>query len=377
MQNMRTFVESKMSELGERPGKLAAVKAFEEALRLKKLDPNEVSLRDLYEAFVGPVGRTSRAAFVIQESAIDTSFFQHAAGVFITTKIMEAYSAVPRIGRDLVTVQQTRKVNNRIVGFVGVEALKDVSEGGLYPDGTVYDRWADGTVGSKRGRILAITEEAINEDDTGGILKLAGDLGELAAEDEEIHILNGIINPTYKPNGTTTAFFATSGSVTNDKTGNALSTYANVETIMKLAAAIKQPNDRPMIVNFNTLLVPFALLATANSIANATQIVRSPSIAPPAEKIDTIGSTPIPIPGIKSTMLLDQLTPPAGAAATNWYIGDPKKAFVFLEYWPLQVTAMPATSEDGFNRDITFKYKVRRRGTLVAQDNRFWFRSRA
>lgn len=372
----RKFVEAKMAEKGEKPGKAEAIAALQEALRQRKFAPSDLSIRELYEAFVGPMPPRSRASF-LTESAVDTSFFQHAAGVFITAALMEAYQAVPRVGRDLVKVIQTRKTNNRIVGYVGVEALKDVEQGAPYPDGTVYDRWADGTVGSKRGRILAITEEAINEDDTGQVLKLASDLGELAAEDEELHILEGIINPTYKPNSVSTAFYAAAGSLINDKTGNALKNYTSLEEVMKLAINIKGPNGRPMIVNFKVLLVPFSLLATANSIVNATQVVRSATLVPPDAKIETFSPTPLPVPKVVSTMLLDQITAPAGAAASNWYMGDPQKAFVFLEYWPLQVTAMPASSEDGFNRDVTFKYKVRRRGTLVAQDSRFFFRSRA
>ena len=54
----------------------------------------------------------------------------------------------------------------------------------------------------------------------------------------------------------------------------------------------------------------------------------------------------------------------AAAAAQKYWLGDPAKAFAYMENWPITVVQAPNNSEAEFNQDIVARYKASGAGGL-------------
>ena len=55
----------------------------------------------------------------------------------------------------------------------------------------------------------------------------------------------------------------------------------------------------------------------------------------------------------------------AAAAKKWWFIGDFKKAFAYMENWPITVTRSPVHGEAEFSQDIVVRYKASERGAAA------------
>jgi hypothetical protein len=65
----------------------------------------------------------------------------------------------------------------------------------------------------------------------------------------------------------------------------------------------------------------------------------------------------------------------AGVAAVEakkwWFVGDFRKAFAYMENWPITVTQAPINSEADFNNDILLRFKASERGAAAVINPRF------
>jgi len=58
-----------------------------------------------------------------------------------------------------------------------------------------------------------------------------------------------------------------------------------------------------------------------------------------------------------------------------WLLGDFRRAFAYMENWPITVTQSPANSEAEFNQDILIRFKASERGAAAVIDPRYVVRS--
>ena len=69
----------------------------------------------------------------------------------------------------------------------------------------------------------------------------------------------------------------------------------------------------------------------------------------------------------------------AGHAADDakkwWFIGDFRKAFAYMENWPITVTQSPPNSEAEFNQDIVVRFKASERGAAAVINPRYVVKS--
>ena len=63
------------------------------------------------------------------------------------------------------------------------------------------------------------------------------------------------------------------------------------------------------------------------------------------------------------------------AAVAHWYIGVPKKCFVWKEIWPLTVTTAPTNNEAQFTADIWARFKTSYKGVAGVREFRYMVRS--
>jgi hypothetical protein len=347
-----------------------------------KLRPDQFSIRELWEGFVGDVEETLPSAggeSLIQEEVNSTGFVA-TSRLLIAATVIAAYNSVPTIGDQLVTDMPSKKRFETIAGFTESEGLKDVNESMPYEDSGLGEKYVTSQVG-KRGRLIYVTEEAIMEDQTGQLLMRAQRIGKMAAIDKEKTIINGVLDKfgtVYKPSGTATGLYSTThgnlmgtaGAVTGFTTAVPLVDWSDIDEVEQFyPLSIKDDraigDQDPIIWSPDTLLVPNAKKATGLRIRNATEI----RIKTDSGNTNTVFTNPkagmfnvLSSPFIASSGV-------AGAAA-DWYYGNFKDQFYWHNVWPVQTFAQGANSQNAWERDVVAGYKVRYLGGVMAMDFR-------
>src|SRR6476660_8946132 len=61
----------------------------------------------------------------------------------------------------------------------------------------------------------------------------------------------------------------------------------------------------------------------------------------------------------------------AATAKKYWFVGDFRRAFAYMENWPITVTQAPLGSEAEFNNDIVLRFKASERGAAAVINPRY------
>lgn len=372
--------------------------------KIPKLRAEDVSLRALWEGLVGPVDETLDSAkragafnYLEMQEAIDATAFPSATGVLIASRVIEGYSnAEGMIGDEMVTVMQSRLKSERVVGFTSLEGPEEVAESMPYAESSFEEKYVT-TETAKKGRILEITEEAIYFDQTGQILMRASRLGEMIREEREEIIVAGVLDvggssgltvggrkyrTVYRPGGTATTLYSTGNlNLVGSSTPVPLVDWTDIdEAMLHHAENIRDDRAvsgerRPIIWMPKVLLVARKKAATGARILSATE-VRSGDITSGAGD-QTISGNPLKsIVGnlrVLSSPLMDYLAGVSGSQyndSDDWFLGDPKRQFVWQEIWPLQTFRAVQDDEARFRRDIVSRLKARYYGGFFALDHR-------
>ncbi len=351
-----------------------------------EVKPEDFSLRELWEACIGPVSQTlpyamqsagegflSESAWTM-EAAAGTNLFQTVTGELVAQKIIEAYdNTAGFIGDDLVTVMPSKIRNERIAGFIAAEGPKEIEEGHPYDESTLADKYVT-TVEAKKGRILSITEEAIYFDQTGQLLMRAASIGEQIRQERERVIVRGVIDAdysagvsgVYRPSGTLEELYPTDASNNNYiSTVTALTDWTDIQEVLTYHAT-NVTDDRtgggqPIVWMPKILLTSVADSAVAARIVSATE-VRSGSVA----NEQTIAGNPhLNKYAPMSSPFVDQDN------ADDWFLGDFKRQFIWKEIWPIQVFRQGRDSDMAFERDVVARFKARYYGGINATDERW------
>lgn len=351
-----------------------------------ELQPEDISLRELWEALIGPVSETlenahgrmfSRGSQLIpmgvqesEGSAVMTASFTDITGVLLASKLIAGYNLPGYIGDLLLDTMPSRLQVERYAGFTALEQPFEVREGAPYKESGFIDKYATSEA-LKKGRLLNITEEAIYFDRTGQLLKKAMDLGEKARLERETVMLNcatdrfaGAGRFIYSPLGVGEALYRLVGTATsptvNQLAGNALVDWTDIDNVLQVFAAMNDENGDPIVVFPKTILVPSALLMVAKRIVGATEIRTGLTTATET----TLWANPMTGYQVVSSPLLDRIS------QTDWYLGDFKKQFVWHQVWPLQVMRT-TLQEEKHLRDIVFSLKVRYFGGAASIDDKY------
>lgn len=365
---------------------------------VKKVKPEQFSVRALWEGIVGPCEETlpnyshgtGRLNFIDIQEQVDSTMFPSIMGVLISAKVIEGYDLVAAIGDNFVTTMPSKLRSERIVGFTSLEGPLEVPEAMPYEESTFGEKFVT-TDTAKKGRILEITEEAIFFDQTGQMLMRAARLGEMAREERELVILSGVLDvgsaaagykDIYRPSGVATTLYSTANQ--NLVAGNnALVDWTDIDAAL-LWQSQNVVDDRavagerlPIPMTPRVIFVGRGLLGTAARILNATEH-RSGT----TDILITGNPLAAIAPGLQllSSPLVSYLAGVTGSRysdANDWFIGDPKKQFIWQEIWPLQTMRAMANDEAQFRRDIMARFKVRYFGGMAAIDTKYWLKVNA
>ena len=355
-----------------------------EALAKRDLAPEDFSIRDLAEALV-PDGRqwvrmldprSSGGVSVLEsEGAVDVTAFLNVTGQVIYSKILDAYTQEAFVASKLVQTIPTRLDGEKIPGVSRVADNIDVVPPGMpYPHLGFGEDYIETPSTSKRGFIVPVTKEAIFFDRTHLVLSRAAEVGEILGLNKEKRLLDLVVGVTnnYKQNG---ASFNTYNAATpwkNVLAANELVDWTDVDAAEQLFADMLDPaTGEPVLVRGTTVLVMPAYRHAAHRVFNAAEITYTASGSATA----TNAANPLGNYRVYESRLAYRRIVASGVAAADakkwWFIGDFRKAFAYMENWPITVTQAPLGSEADFNNDIVLRFKASERGAAAVLNPRF------
>jgi len=390
-QNLRTLYESL--------GPVGFTERLTDCLDTGELKPSDFSIREIAEATCGerwvsklaPKRKstvTTASDLLEAGEGVDVNAFSDITGQIFFNKIMEGWKQATRVTDGMFQTIQSDLDGERMPWISHIPEEGEVVHPGMpFPEASLNERYIDTPNTSKRGMILSVTKEAIFFDRTGMLLRQASEVGERLGMNKEkrcLRVFLGLVN-NYKLNGTAYNTYLTT-TWTNQQASTPLLDFSSINQAYILASQILDPDtNNPIDIMLKDLFVMPALVMTAKRITSATQ-VRSvdPGFATTLDPNMTLSASPLPDPlSIFTSPIAYQLAYNAAtsqnstyAAYVNayWWIGDFKKAFAYVQNWPLTVVQAPANSIKEFEQDIVTRFKASERGVAAVIEPRQVFR---
>ena len=381
---MKTIKYNELRRRYQLDGAEKTVTHLSEALASGDLKADDFSIRDLAEGLI-PDGHQwvreldpcSGHGMTVTEAfeGVDATAFLNISGQIVYSKILEAYNQEAFAVSKMIATIPTRLDGEKLPGVTGIaDKSFEVAPGMSYPHVGFGEDYIETPSTTKHGFIVPVTKEAIFFDRTHLILSRAAEVGEVLALNKEKRILDTVlgISNTYKWKGEQFNTYYSNGSDPwlNTKSGNALSDLSNVDTAENLLANILDPNTKePVLIEPNAVLVMPKKRHTAHRIFYATKYSNTSD--------DYTMTAPNPFGHYKvvaSRLALRRLIA-SGVAETAandyWFLGNFRKAFAYMENWPITVTHSAAGSEADFNQDIIIRFKASERGTPAVLNPRY------
>jgi hypothetical protein len=355
-----------------------------EALAEKQLRPEDFSLRDLAEGLI-PDGHhwvrmldpRSAGSTSLLEAAdgVDVTAFLNVAGQVIYSKILESYTQEAFVVSKLVDTVPTRLDGEKIPGATSIgDEATEIQPGMPYPQVGFGEDYIETPSTTKHGLIVPVTKEAVFFDRTNLVLSRAAEVGEILGLNKEKRLIDLVIGQTnnYKLKGTAYDTYQSASPWINTVSSNELVDWTNVDVAEQLFADILDPNTgEPVLVEPSAALVMPAYRHAAYRVFKATEIAYAESGAATA----TTSANPLSHYTVAHSRLAYRRVIASGEAAADakkwWLLGDFKKAFAYMENWPITVTQSPLGSEADFSQDILIRFKASERGAAAVINPRY------
>lgn len=355
-----------------------------EALEQGHLRPEDFSIRDLAEGLV-PDGhewvrlmdpRSTGSVHVLEAGeGVDVTAFLNVTGQVIYSKIMDAYTQEAFVVSKLVETVPTRLDGEKIPGVAGLAAEDAPIHPGMpYPSVGFGEDYIETPSTTKRGYIVPVTKEAIFFDRTHLVLTRAAEVGELLGLNKEKRLVDLVIGVTnnYKSQGTAYDTYQASAPWVNVLAANELVDWTSVDAAEQLFADMLDPHTgEPVLLSANTVLVMPAYKHAAHRVLGALEVRFNPGGA----ATTTLAANPLSNYQVADSRLAYRRIVASGQSAVDakkwWFLGDFKKAFAYMENWPITVTQSAAGSEADFSQDVVVRFKASERGAAAVLNPRF------
>lgn len=377
-----------LKQLYASEGAVATCEKLRGALLAGELKPEDFSIREIAEAFLGSdnVGRfnPARQGDVLiraDEEAVDSTAFANISGQIVYSRIMEKYKEADQgLFEQLCTVVPTNFNGEKIPGIGKIlDEEFEVHEGKEFPETGFGEDYQETPSTTKHGLMLKITKEAIFFDRTGIILRDAGSIGERLATGRLKRLLKVVIGAVNNYNWKGTAYntYLTTGAWINKVVSHELLNYTDMEEAEVLWADMIDPDTGNPIVfgPFRQLLITPRLAYTARSILNATEV----DLGDTTDATVPVRRGPNPIQGWASPivsallyqLLQSELSFSAANAAKTWLTGDFRKAFWYMQNWGITVVQAPKMNPEEFTKDIVAAWRASERGVPAVGNPRY------
>lgn len=388
---MRAIKYRELKRMYEANGAEETAKHLREALQTGDLKPEDFSIRELAEATLSPervrqMDPRHGGEFLLESGdGVDATAFTNIAGQIVQAKILDAYHHEAFVLSRLVDTIPTRLDGERIPGIGRIsDEVAEVHPGMPYPSLGFAEDFIDTPQTTKRGFIVPVTREAVFFDRTHLILQRASEVGEVLGLNKEKRLLDLLIGVTnnyvwkgaaYNTYSSTGLGVAPDGNWINQMTEE-LVDWTDVDAAEQLFADILNPNTgEPVLVQATTVLVMPAYRHAAHRIFNAAEITYGTADAPTSTTVaNPLGNYTIVESRLAYRRLLNAGYD-AAAAKKWWFIGDFRKAFAYMENWPITVAQSSANSEADFNQDIVVRFKASERGAAAVINPRYVVKS--
>ena len=385
---MRLLNYRELKRRYELDGPQKTVTHLSEALNDKSLRPEDFSIRELAEALVPDGSEWVRSldprspgstALTEASEGVDASAFRQVTAQVVHSKILEAYTQEAFVASRLVDTVPTRFDGEKIPGVTRVsDQIDEVGAGMPYPSLGVAEDYIETPSTTKHGFIVPVTREALFFDRTNLILSRASEVGEVLGLNKEKRLLDLIVGVTnnYKHRGVTYDTYQTSGPWTNVLAGNELVDWTSVDAAEQLFADILDPaTGEPVLLNATTALVMPAYRHAAHRTFNATEV----GYAAAGSQSTTVAANPLGNYRVEESRLAYRRIIASGEAPADakkwWFLGDFRKAFAYMENWPITVTQAPLGSEAEFTNDVVLRFKASERGAAAVINPRYVVKS--
>ncbi len=372
----------------ELDGPQKTVEHLSEALCQGQLRPEDFSLRDLAEGLI-PDGhewirmldpRNTRSLSVVEAAdGVDVTAFLNVAGQVIYAKILDSYTQEAFVVSRLVDTIPTRLDGEKIPGAAGIgDEATEVPPGMPYPHVGFGEDYIETPSTTKRGLIVPVTKEAVFFDRTHLVLSRAAEVGEVLGLGKEKRLIDLVIGKTsnYRWKNITYDTYQTTGPWKNTLSDNELVDWTSVDAAEQLFAEILDPNTgEPVLVEPTTVLVMPAYRHAAFRVFNAREVTCTAT----GSATTTVSANPLTRYRVVDSRLAYRRIIASGQVPADakkwWFLGDFKKAFAYMENWPITVTRSPLGSEADFNQDILVRFKASERGAAAVLNPRCIVRS--
>jgi hypothetical protein len=357
-------------------GSTKTVEHLTEALSEGSLKPEDFSLRDLAEALV-PDGREWVGTFdprsggdpLTEQDGVDASAFRTVAAQVVQSKVLEAYTNEAFVVSKMVSTIPTRLDGEKIPGATRVvDRIDEVGAGMPYPSLGFEEDYIETPSTTKRGFIVPVTREAIFFDRTNLVLSRAAEVGEVLGLNKEKRLLDLLLGITnnYKHRGVAYNTYLASGDWVNVVTGNELVDWTDVDAAeQRLAEIIDPATGEPVLLRGTQVLVMPAYRHAAHRVFSAAQV----SYGGETAETTTYAANPLRGYQVAESRLAYRRVLASGIAADSakkwWFLGDFRKAFAYMENWPITVTQAPLGSEAEFTSDVVLRFKASERGAAA------------
>lgn len=398
MQNesFRTLIESNAPPVVE--------KTIKEALEQKKIAPDEINFRTLYEGLLGSDWYDKVKAYnggdrTISEAVSVTAANGITGQIFFTT-VMDTWNTAPHVLGSRVRTIPTKLSGEKIpIPGISSRYAYDIGEGQPGEEDQFGRHWIETPRLAKSFKIMRLTHEAVQYDRAGYVLESARDFTRMLAEGKELRIaaclagatvlldgksFNGNTWKWCKPTETSATAYDTyqtsaTGAGINSQTGATLVDETDVEELALLATAMTHPDTgQPMGVasDLNALVVTPWRGRIARRIMNATEI-RELSNSDDRETISGRGIPQYEV--VESVHLYNALISNGDVSAANakdyYFLANLNKGLAYFQSRPLNVEQQ-TMGDLMFERDLVWSGRCIEEGQAAVMSPWHLYRSK-
>lgn len=356
--------------------------------------PAEFSLRELAEGIFGdsfdryfnPHDQFSRQVLLEAGPGIDpTAFlnintFSLATSGLIEAQVLERFENPAFIGDQLVTVRPTRLNGEKMIGVTGIGDKADSRKPGEpHARAGFGEQWIETPELDEKALAVEVQQESVFYDLTGQVLDVAGSVGDelgYLREKTIIDLVEGVTNP-YVYNGTAYNTYQTTAPWINSQS-NPMEDHTDIQNSKSLFRKMTDPATGKEI-----LVIPNQILHHSDReddffrVFNTTEL-REITNTNTMTYTSGAPSTSVNKPKLLSSPIVDNRRSAADGlnlseanAKTRWLHGDFKKAFLWMEAWPIRVRQASASEYVMMDRGLIAAYFANYRGVGAVREPRY------
>lgn len=352
------------------------------------LKSDDFSVREIAESFCGEdwvkkldPRKAGSQLVTVEESAVDLTAFSNITGQIVYSKVLEGYKeADGGLFDRLCTTIPTQFDGEKIPGMGGiVDEEFVVLPGKEFPETGFGEDYQETPRTTKRGERISILKETIFFDRTGLVLRHAQGIGGRQATGRLKRLLKVIIGSinNYLWRGTSYNTYLTTGSWVNKVVSHSIVDYTDFEDFELLWANMTDPdtgNPIDLAASLDILICP-QLKHTTRRILNSTEV----DFGSTTDATKPVTKSANPLQGwnqpIVSRFMYQLLQSLLSFSATNAggtaIVGDFKKAFWYMENWPIQVIQAPPNNPEEFVKDVVAAWRCSERGVAAVGNPRY------